>query len=120
MTLPLNEAGTHVHVQHAESGARWDCPIGVLDTYRQLGWEPTEAVEPDLVAQGLKDPVEAPAEPDLFDPSRHNKDEVEAHLAAHAETDPAEVIRVIDLERGGKNRTTITVPEGFDPIVKEN
>ena len=44
---------------------------------------------------------------------------VSDHLALHAEADPGEVERVLGIERAGKNRTSITVPEGFEPLTSD-
>lgn len=113
--LNYNDAGTHVHVIHEETGGRWECPIDYLPVAQLRGWQPTEPEVHDL--DGLFD--ESSAEGDQqtgFDPAEHTVEEVDAHLALHAEATPGEVVRVLDLERAGKNRKTITVPDGFDPI----
>lgn len=117
-TLPLNDTGTHVHVYNAETGGYWDCPISYLATARQRGWEPAERIDEGQPINAIADaqPVEAP----LYDPANDDVDGVSGHLALYAEIDPGEVERVLDLERNGKNRKTITVPEGFEPIQKEN
>lgn len=112
--LTYNEAGTHVLVKHVEHGGVWECPVGVLHTMRKLGWEPTQPDEDaDLV--GLTDETQ-PEAPVLFDPAEHDAKVVTEHLATHAEVNPAEVHRVIDAERAGKNRKSVVVPDGFDPI----
>lgn len=119
--LPINDTGTHVHVHNAETGGYWDCPISYLSTARQRGWEPVERpVDEGQPINAIADAVSV--EPVIFDPSAPGvtADAVSAHLAAHAEADPGEVERVLGIERAGKNRTTITVPEGFEPIQKES
>lgn len=113
--LHYNSAGTHVHVVHSETGGRWECPLDYLPTAKLRGWEPTEPETDDLA--GLFDDSSAEGEEQTgFDPAEHSVDEVSAHLAKHAEASPGEVERVLDLERGGKNRKTVVVPDGFDPI----
>lgn len=107
-----NAAGTHVLVHNPETGGRWECPPDYLPVALLKGFELAEPDdEPDLT--GLQD--EEP-EQTGFDPSDHTGAEVEEHLATHAESSPGEVVRVLELERAGKNRKTITVPDGFDPI----
>jgi hypothetical protein len=114
--LPINDLGTHVHVHNAETGGYWDCPISYLPIARQRGWEPAERIDEGQPINAIADAQ--PVEPVLFDPSAPGvtAEDVSAHLAAHAEADPGEVERVLGLERAGKNRKTITVPEGFEPV----
>lgn len=113
--LHYNTDGTHVHVIHQETGGRWECPVDYLPVAQLRGWEPVEPEDHDL--DNLFDDTSAEGEGQTgFDPSEHTVDEVDAHLAAHAEATPGEVVRVLELERAGRNRKTITVPDGFDPI----
>lgn len=104
-----NAAGTHVRVYNPETDGHWDCPEGYLEVALARGFE-LDGPLPEVDLTGLFD--EAP----LFDPAEHGVKEVSEHLAAHAETDPGEVERVLGLERSGKNRKSIAVPDGFDPI----
>lgn len=113
--LHYTDSGTHVHVIHEETGGRWECPIDYLPTARLRGWEPAEPEDHDL--DGLFDDSSAEGEQQTgFDPAEHDVAQVSAHLARHADASPGEVLRVLELERAGKNRKTIEVPEGFDPI----
>ncbi len=64
-----------------------------------------------LLAGGQFHPVEddetEPVEnddADLFDPSEHTVEDVQAHLA---DADEAETERVLDAERNGKNRSSL-------------
>lgn len=116
--LHFNSAGTHVHVAHEETGGRWECPVDYLPTAQLRGWEPAEPQADNL--DGLFDDASAEGEEQTgFNPADHGVDEVSEHLAAYAEASPGEVVRVLELERAGKNRKTIEVPEGFDPITGE-
>lgn len=113
--LHYNGAGTHVHVRHEETGGRWECPVDYLPTAQLRGWRPVEPEDTSL--DGLFDDSTAEAEEQTgFDPAQHDVQAVSDHLAAHAESAPGEVVRVLELERAGKNRKTVVVPEGFDPI----
>lgn len=113
--LHYNGAGTHVHVVHAETGGRWECPLDYLPTAKLRGWEPAEPEGDDL--DGLFDDSSAEGEEQTgFDPAEHDVAAVSAHLALHSEASPGEVERVLELERAGKNRKTVVVPDGFDPI----
>lgn len=113
--LHYNTDGTHVHVVHEETGGRWECPVDYLPVARLRGWEPAEPEDHDL--DGLFDAGSAEGEEQTgFDPAKHTADEVSEHLAQHAEASPGEVVRVIELERAGKNRKSVVVPDGFDPI----
>jgi hypothetical protein len=110
--LTYNDAHTHILTQNSETGGVWWCPAGVLPAFQARGWEPVELVaDPDVPAPNQE--VQPPA---LFEPSAHDVDTVNAYLAANAATNPAEVVRVLNAERAGKNRKTIAVPDGFDPI----
>lgn len=109
--LNYNEAGTHVLVKHSETGGRWESPVDYLPVARMLGWEPAAPEENPL--EGL---VDEEPEQTGFDPSKFSAAEVSEHLAAHAEASPGEVVRVLELERAGKNRKSVVVPDGFDPI----
>ncbi|MEO5665514.1 MAG: hypothetical protein ABIR39_19790 [Nocardioides sp.] len=113
--LHYNAAGTHVHVAHSETGGRWECPVDYLPTARLRSWEPVEPEDDAL--DGLFDDSTAEGEEQTgFDPAEHDVDGVSAHLAEHAESSPGEVVRVLELERAGKNRKTVVVPDGFEPI----
>lgn len=113
--LHYANGGTHVHVINDETGGRWECPVDYLPVARQRGWSPAEPEAHDL--DGLFDDSSADGEEQTgFDPAGHTVEEVSDHLALHAEATPGEVVRVIELERAGKNRKTVVVPDGFDPI----
>ncbi len=79
----------HVTMAHPDHKDTWDCPVDYVPTAREQGWKPV-----DEHAAGL------------YDPSAHGVDEVTKHLAGL--NDDAEVQRILDAERAGKNRTTIT------------
>ena len=97
---------THVWVKHSETGGVWACPVDYLDVARVRGWEPTD--EPDTSLDGLFDEATAEGSSQTgFDPAAHNVDEVKTYLAEHQDS-PGEVERVLELERAGKNRSTIT------------
>ena len=98
---------THVWMHNPETDGVWACPADVVDVMKGRGWEVTEA--PDDSLDGLFDPA-ADDEPEstAFDPSEHTVQEVNDYLDQHRENAPGEVERVLELERAGKNRTTIT------------
>lgn len=106
--LTYNDSGTHAWVKHNESGGVWACPIDYLDVAKLRGWEPTDA--PDTSLDGLFDSSEQTG----FDPSKRTVDEVNAHLAKHADSAPGEVARVLELERNGKDRATVVDPRLTD------
>lgn len=117
LTPYLNDTGTHVHVVHSETGAHWDSPVDYLPAARRLGWEPADSdVDP---LEGLVDVIPGTAEvieQTGFDPAEHTVDEVNDHLAAHADQSPGEVARVLELEAAGKARVGITEgPHAADP-----
>lgn len=116
--LHYTDTGTHVHVIHQETGGRWECPVDYLPVAQQRGWEPAEPEDASL--DGLFDEASAEGKEQTgFDPAEHNADDVTAHLALYAESTPGEVVRVIELERAGKNRKSVVVPDGFEPITGE-
>ncbi|MFJ4847546.1 hypothetical protein [Streptomyces sp. NPDC088733] len=89
-----------------------------LDYFRRRGYtvsadtedEPSQDPE---AQQGDDTPPPPPAD-GPYDPSKHNADEVIAHLDALDTEDPdakAEFDRIIAAERAGKNRKTITDKE---------
>lgn len=95
--------GAFVHLTNPETDGQWWCPVGVADVYvEKRGWELSEP--PDDSLDGLFD------EEAGFDPAEHTVGEVNAHLAAHLESAPGEVDRVLALEATGKNRTTVHDP----------
>lgn len=107
--LHYNSAGTHVYVRNVETGGEWECPVDYLPVAELRGFEPCEPRDGAL--DGLFDDTTAEGAAQTgFDPADHNVDEVNAHLAAHAESSPGEVVRVLELERAGKNRSTIVDP----------
>jgi hypothetical protein len=112
--LTYNESGTHVLVKNSETGGVWWSPADYLPVARLRGWEPATVEEDPL--EGL---VDREPEQTGFDPSAHSAAEVSDHLALHAESAPGEVERVLSLERAGKNRKSVVVPDGFDPITGE-
>lgn len=105
-----NAAGTHVYVRNAASGDEWECPNDYLEVALQRGFELTAPRDKSL--DGLFD--ESTAEPagqqTGFDPAKHTVDQVNAHLVEHAASSPGEVVRVLELERAGKNRVTVVDP----------
>ena len=105
-----NEAGTHVFVRNTSSGDEWECPNGYLEVALARGFELT--VPRDKSLDGLFD--ESTAEPagqqTGFDPAEHTVDEINEHLAMHADSSPGEVERVLELEKAGKDRKTVVDP----------
>lgn len=108
----LNVAGTHVWLHNPETGGTWECPVDAAEVFvEKRAWEYADA--PDTSADGLFDESTAEGEAQTgFDPSAHTVEEVNAHLALHADSTPGEVERVLELERAGKNRTTVVDPRG--------
>lgn len=108
--MNYNAAGTHVLVHNPETGGRWECPPDHLPVALARGWELAGPAEEDLT--GLYD-----VEPEQtgFDPAAHSAADVNDYLALHAEKSPGEVVRVLELERAGKDRKSVVAPEGFDP-----
>lgn len=99
---------THVWVQHEETGGTWQCPADYLPVAELRGWQIIDAPDTDL--DGLFDEPVDGVEQTGFDPSEHSVKEVNEHLAEHAEQAPGEVERVLELERAGKDRATVTDP----------
>lgn len=97
----FNEAGTHVYVRNTETGDEWECPAGYLPVALVRGFELCEPRDRSL--DGLFDQTG-------FDPADHTVDEVNTHLALHAQSSPGEVARVLALEEAGQNRKTIVDP----------
>lgn len=106
-----NTAGTHVHLFNPETGGQWECPADpdLLDLYvNKRGWEYAQPRDDSL--DGLFDESTAEgADQTGFDPGKASVDEVNAHLAQFASA-PGEVERVLELERAGRNRKTVTDP----------
>jgi hypothetical protein len=100
---------THVRMENPDTGGVWDCPVDYLPTAKARGW--IESDKP-LAGEGEEYPepvaeadVEADEEAELeFDPSEHTVAEVEDHMAEN----PDDAERVLDAERAGKNRVSIT------------
>jgi hypothetical protein len=104
-----NAAGTHTYVKNVETGQEWECPNDYLPVALQRGFELTEPRDTSL--DGLFDDASAEGSAQTgFDPAEHTVDEVNDHLAQHAASSPGEVVRVLELERAGKNRTTVIDP----------
>lgn len=105
-----NDAGTHVFVRNTDTGSQWECPVGYLPVALERGFELCEPRDASL--DGLFDDTTAePAGQQTgFDPAAHTVDEVNAHLAQHAEDSPGEVARVLKLEQAGRNRSSIVDP----------
>jgi hypothetical protein len=108
----LNNAGTHVWLHNPKTGGSWECPVDAAETLvKYLDWEYAGA--PDESFDGLFEESTAEGEAQTgFDPAEHTVEEVNAHLALHAESAPGEVERVLELERAGKDRTTVVDPRG--------
>lgn len=108
----LNDAETHVWLHNPATGGLWECPVDLADLYvTRLGWEYGEPRDGSL--DGL---VDEPVEQTGFNPSEHTAAEVSDYLALHADETPGEVSRVLELERADKNRKSVVVPDGFEPI----
>lgn len=103
MEFTYNEAGTHILMKNPETGGVWAAPPDAIPYLELRGWEPTTAEENILA--GLVD--------DQFDPSETSAKAVSEHLASAS---PEEVNRVLELERAGKNRKSVVVPDGYEPI----
>lgn len=107
----LNKLGTHVWMANPENGIPWECPVDVADVFAGArGWVFVDA--PDTSLDGLYDPVEGDVQEEQdeqthFNPDDHTVDEVNDYLDEHADV-LGEVERVLEAERAGKNRTTIT------------
>ena len=84
-TAPLYDG----HVVMRRNGETWDCPVKYVEKAKTQGWKPVNDNAPGL-----------------YDPSAHTADQVVAHLEGI--TDETERQRILDAERVGKNRTTIT------------
>lgn len=112
-TAVLNADGTHVHMTHPDTGGAWDCPVEYAAIAQTRGWVFADPRDDSL--DGLFDePVNTPgavleggAVQTGFNPDDHTVGEVNDYLAT---VDPAggEAARVLELERNGKNRSTIT------------
>jgi hypothetical protein len=101
-------SGLWVRVENPETGGVWDCPVDYLPVAKARGW--VESDKP-LPGEGQEYPEPAAAvfvvdfdAPGEFDPSEHTVAEVEDHLAEY----PDDADRVLDAERAGKNRVTLT------------
>lgn len=113
--LHYNADGTHIYVRHCETGSQWECPVDYLPVAQLRGFEPCAPRDASL--DGLFDDSTAEGESQTgFDPAEHTVDEVNEHLAKYAEATPGEVERVLELERAGKNRSSIQPPA---PVVGE-
>jgi hypothetical protein len=90
---------THVWVYNPETDAKWESPVDYLPVALARGWELTDPPADEYPA------APAPAEAEVeFDPGEHTVAEVEAYVQEH----PDDVDRVLDAERAGKNRVTLT------------
>ncbi len=89
----------HTWLRNPETGGVWSCPNGLVEHYKERGWEDSDPPGEQVVGV-LKD---AAPEPE-FDPAEHTVAEVEDHL----EQNPDDVHRVLQAEHAGKNRVTIT------------
>jgi hypothetical protein len=104
-----NADGTHVFVAAPETGDEWECPVGYLPVALARGFELTEPRDKSL--DDLFDDATADGGNQTgFDPGQHTVEEVNAHLAEHAEASPGEVVRVLALEESGKNRASVKDP----------
>ena len=81
------------HVVMTRRGETWDCPVSYVAKAKSQGWRPVDSNAPGL-----------------YDPADHTADQVTAHLATV--TDDNERQRIVDAERAGKNRSTITTVTG--------
>jgi hypothetical protein len=94
----------HVRVENPDTGGVWDCPVDYLPVAKARGW--VESDKP-LADEGEEypEPAAEVAEAEVeFDPSEHTVAEVEDYLAEN----PDDAERVLDAERAGKNRVTLT------------
>ncbi len=92
----------HTSMRHSEHGGEWEAPTALVDYFTARGWEvmddsPAPADSADAEAA---DTGEAAG----FDPAAHTVAEVEEHVA----TNPDDADRVLEAERAGKNRVTLT------------
>ena len=111
----LNAAGTHVWMRNPANDALWEAPVDYAPVAETRGWVYAAARDDSL--DGLFDPppagepgqvLEGGAVQTGFDPDEHSVKEINAYLAQHAESSPGEAERVLDLERSGQHRTTVT------------
>jgi hypothetical protein len=109
-------SATHVRVENPDTGGVWDCPADYLPVALARGW--VESDKP-LPGEGEEYPaaveeVDEEAEAELakaqapFDPADHTVAEVQDYLDTHGDSPPGEGDRVLDAERAGKNRVTLT------------
>jgi hypothetical protein len=107
---------THVRVENPETGGVWDCPVDYLPVAKARGW--VESDKP-LAGEGEEYPaaveaVDEEAEAELaaaqapYDPADHTVAEVQDYLETHADSPPGEGDRVLEAERAGKNRVSLT------------
>lgn len=108
----FDEDGTHVYLTHPDlpENPPWACPVGVADSYiKDRGW--LYAQPQDTTWDGLLDSTTA--EPNGaqtgFDPTATgvSVEQVNDHLKKHAEANPGEVVRVLELEKAGAARKGI-------------
>jgi hypothetical protein len=107
----------HVRMENPETGGVWDCPVDYLPVAKARGWvesdKPLPGEELEYPAAPVEEVDEAAAAVLLasqspFDPAAHTVAEVQEYLDTHADSPPGEGDRVLEAERAGKNRVTLT------------
>jgi hypothetical protein len=98
---------THVRVENLETGGVWDCPVDYLPVAKARGWVESDkplAGEGEEYPQPAADALGEAEDEAEFDPGEHTVAEVEDYLADN----PDDADRVLEAERAGKNRVTLT------------
>jgi hypothetical protein len=85
----------HTSMKHSEHGGEWEAPTALVDYFKARGWE---------VMDDTPAPVDSADAEAVFDPTEHTVAEVTEHVA----TNPDDADRVLEAERAGKNRVTLT------------
>lgn len=106
-----NVDGTHVFTK-SPTGEEWECPVDYLPVALARGFELTEPRDKSL--DGLFDDTSAEgANQTGFDPAKATVKEINAHLEQHVGS-PGEIVRVLELEAAGQNRSGVKDPRLSD------
>lgn len=100
---------THVRLENPETGGVWDSPIDYAPIARARGWVDSDKALAEEEVDTTKDPATPVADvPAGFNPDEHTVAEVKEYLDALPAYKTDERDRVVELERAGKNRSTVT------------